>query len=104
MIAILRAAGAALLDVVKAQLAILTTGWAAELERAVRLLYWIGVSLIFLLFAGTLLSIALVMALWEQRIWVAAALAVIAFGLWAWSFWRWQSLLHRAPRRPPPIF
>lgn len=97
MIDLLRAAGAALLGLIKAQLAALLVGWDTECERIVRAVYWLGVSLIFLLFASGLFTAALLIALWEQRLWVASALSALAFALWAWSSWRWQGLLRRVP-------
>lgn len=99
MIGVLRSLCATLLEVLQSRLSLLAADWAAELQRLARLVYWLWASLFFLMLATALLVTALLLAFWDQRVWVTLILAVVAAVMWGISLWQWQSVF-RGPRSP----
>jgi uncharacterized membrane protein YqjE len=99
LIGVLRSLCATLLEGLQYRLSLWAADWAAELRRITTLLYWLWVSVFFLMLATGLLVAAALMAFWDQRAWITLLLAFVAIVVWGISLWQWQSVLRR-PREP----
>ena len=99
MIGLLRSLCATLLDALQLRLSLWADAWIAELQRLARLVYWLWLSVFFLMLASVLLVTAAWLAFEEHRLSVTIGLSVIALLLWGLSLWRWQGLICKP--RPP---
>ena len=95
MIGLLRSLGATLLDALQLRLSLWANDWAAELQRVASLLYWLWLSVFFLMLASVLLLVAAWLAFEQHRLGVMLGLGGVALVLWGISHWQWQRITHK---------